>query len=173
VRAASDGEGKGATFTVELPSAILRVPQDEDSRIHPRSQARSASPLPEISLEGVRVLIVDDEADAAAMLRQLLERSRAEVAVVASVDQALELLEHDQYDVLVSDIGMPRRDGFELIAEVRKRGLRLPAAALTAFARAEDRTRALLAGFQAHVPKPVEPAELVATIASLARRTRL
>jgi PAS domain S-box-containing protein len=169
VRAVSPGEGKGSTFTLRLPLAIIHA--DEEDRPHPRaprslSLLEGAEPL----LDGVKVLIVDDEPDALDSVRHILEDRRAEVSSFGSVDEALAALEERAFDVLVSDIGMPRRDGYAFIAEVRRRGVTTPAAALTAFARSEDRTRALLSGYQAHLAKPLESSELVATIASLAGR---
>jgi CheY-like chemotaxis protein len=125
-------------------------------------------------LNGVRVLVVDDEPDARALIRRILVDCQAEVGVAGSVEQALKLLPALEPHLLLSDIGMPDQDGFELIRRVRSSGRTaqtLPAVALTAFARSEDRRRALLAGFQAHIPKPVDPAELVAAIASLLGRT--
>jgi CheY-like chemotaxis protein len=126
-------------------------------------------------LSGLRVLVVDDEADARALLRQLLEECGAEVVAAAGVEEALALLQSARPDLLVSDIGMPGADGYQLLERVR--ALRdpvlanLPAIALTAFARSEDRTRALRSGFVLHLSKPVESAELVASVASAARRT--
>jgi CheY-like chemotaxis protein len=105
------------------------------------------------------------------MTRHVLEHYGATVETAGSADAALASLGERRFDVLLSDIGMPRKDGFQFITEARRAGHRLPAAALTAFARSEDRTRALMSGYQAHVAKPVEPAELVATIVSLTGRS--
>jgi CheY-like chemotaxis protein len=171
VRAASDGIGKGATFVVELPLAIVHS-VDEPTGVHPRTFA----PPPEIEgtrLGGLRVLLVDDEADALEMTQRVLEEYGAEVVTAASAEAGLTMLQEQRFDALLSDIGMPRRDGYEFIADVRRNGYRLPAAALTAFARSEDRTRALLLGYQAHVTKPVEPAELLATIVSMTGRSQV
>jgi CheY-like chemotaxis protein len=125
-----------------------------------------------ISLDGVRVLVVDDDPDARDLIRRLLEDSAAMVTTTGSAAEALDVLDHFDPHVLVSDIGMPGRDGYDLIHEVRSRGRArggtVPAIALTAFARSEDRTRALVAGYQMHVAKPVEPTELIASVASLA-----
>jgi CheY-like chemotaxis protein len=125
-------------------------------------------------LTGVRVLIVDDEPDARELLKRILSEFEAEVETVSSATEALPLVERVHPDVLVSDIGMPEVDGYELIRAVRllpaDDGGQTPALALTAFARSEDRQRALLAGYQAHVAKPIEPSELITTIASLAGR---
>jgi PAS domain S-box-containing protein len=171
VRATSGGEGQGATFAVKLPLAILHAKNGEP-RQHPRVAAPVAPPLGEDSppLDGVKVLVVDDEADALEVIGRILEDRFAEVVTVGSVEDALTALEREAFDVLLSDIGMPKRDGYDLISEVRRRGLTTPAAAVTAFARSEDRTRALLSGYQSHVTKPVEPSELLATVASLAGR---
>jgi CheY-like chemotaxis protein len=121
-------------------------------------------------LNGIRVLVVDDEPDAVAMLRRILEESHAAVSTALSTEDALSALEHATFDVVISDIGMPGRDGYELAREMRARGIETPAVALTAFARGEDRARALRSGYQAHVSKPIETVELLATVGSLAGR---
>ena len=117
----------------------------------------------------------DEDADARKLLGTALTRCRAEVTVVASAAEALEAVRRERPDVLLSDVEMPGEDGYSLIAKVRalppQEGGQTPAAALTAYARVEDRTKALRAGFQMHVPKPVEPAELVAVVANLAARS--
>ena len=127
-----------------------------------------------VKLRGLHVLVVDDEPDARALVKRLLENCEAVVATAGSAADALDMVLREVPDVLVSDIGMPGEDGYSLIGKVRSmtpaEGGEVPAVALTAYARSEDRTRAMLAGFNAHVSKPVEPAELVATIAGLARR---
>jgi CheY-like chemotaxis protein len=119
----------------------------------------------------VRVLVVDDQPDARELLTLVLGRAGAEVSTAASAAEALELLEHEELDVLVSDVGMPAVDGYELICRVRdmaaRRARRTPSVALTAYASEDDRQRALAAGFDAHISKPVEPAELVSVIAGL------
>jgi PAS domain S-box-containing protein len=177
VTAASDGVGRGATFTVHLP---LRAVRD----VQPQLPSESSSPSAVVKdkplysrfprLDHLQVLVVDDEADARELLMAVLEQCGAEAIAVASAAEALEALQRWRPDVLVSDIGMPQEDGYVLIGKVRalvpEQGGRIPAIALTAYARAEDRTRALAAGFQTHVPKPVEPAELAFVIASLAGR---
>jgi CheY-like chemotaxis protein len=169
VSAASDGIGKGSTFVVTLPLAVVQA-VDERSRVHPR--AFSLPPeLAGARLGGLRLLLVDDEPDALEMTQQVLEDYGAEVVTARSAEAGLAVLQVQRFDVLISDIGMPRRDGYEFILDVRRSGHRLPAAALTAFARSEDRTRALLSGYQAHVTKPVEPAELLATVVSLTGRS--
>jgi CheY-like chemotaxis protein len=120
------------------------------------------------------VLVVDDESDARDLIRRVLTDCDAKVITASTAAEALLLIERERPDVLVSDIGMPDVDGYELLRRVRalgaRRGGRIPAIALTAFARSEDRTRALRAGFLVHVAKPVEPSELVATVASVAGR---
>jgi CheY-like chemotaxis protein len=127
------------------------------------------------ALLGVSVLVLDDEEDARSLISRVLEECMARVVVASSVSQAMEILQRERPMVLVSDIGMPDEDGYEFIRKVRQlphqQGGKTPAAAHTAFARSEDRTRALLAGYQSHVAKPVEPTELVAVVASLAGRT--
>lgn len=174
IHADSPGEGQGATFTVKFPLTAVRM--------HPSSRAQiSPNGFSEVAvddcqkLDHLQVLVVDDEADARELLTTVLEQCGAKVTAVASVEEALKVIEWSKPDVLVSDIGMPEEDGYSLIGKVRARetqkGERIPAAALTAYARAEDRKRALLAGFQTHLPKPVEPAELIAVVASLAGRT--
>ena len=128
----------------------------------------------DVDLAGLKVLVVDDEPDARGLIRRVLEQRRAEAATAGDADEGLAAVKALRPDVLVSDIGMPDKDGYRFLREVRAlpeaEGGRTPAVALTAFARSEDRTRAMLAGFQVHVAKPIEPAELVATVASLAGR---
>jgi CheY-like chemotaxis protein len=126
------------------------------------------------SLQGLRVLVVDDEADTLDMIRAVLEHCRMEVITAGSASEALEAIVQLRPDVLLSDLGMPGEDGYALIAKVRALpaggGGRIPAAALTAYVRAEDRAKVLRSGFQLHMPKPFEPRELVALVASLAGR---
>jgi CheY-like chemotaxis protein len=164
VFAESAGVDRGATFTVRLP-ALRRVP--EAPRTDPASER-----VAEGDLAGLRILLVDDEADGRDATRAFLEALGAEVTSAASMAEALERLA-PEHDVLVSDIGMPLGDGYELLARVRElpaeRGGKIPALALTAYARPEDRRRALAAGFAAHLPKPGEPAALVSAIQALVR----
>jgi CheY-like chemotaxis protein len=126
-------------------------------------------------LDGLRILVVDDDADTRDMVSAILKSQGAQVDVAGSAADALAALPGARPDILVSDVEMPGQDGYELIRKVRRlsaeAGGKVPAAALTAYARPEDRMRALMAGFQIHVPKPVQPAELVAVVASLAGRT--
>jgi signal transduction histidine kinase/CheY-like chemotaxis protein len=173
----SPGEGKGSTFAVHLPLMVVHA-NKEDSGWSPLKAAGATmgnhnhSP---IALQGVRVLVVDDEPDARDLIRRVLEDCKADVSTASSAAEAVPILEAQQFHVLVSDIGMPVVDGYEFLRQVRllkpENGGRIPAIALTAFARSEDRTRALMAGYQVHVAKPVEPAELVATVASVAGLT--
>jgi len=168
VKADSPGEGQGATFTVSLPLVGRNIEMDAFSVREAQSKTVSA-----MALEGVRMLVVDDEADTLELLSTVFEQCRAKVTAVASVGQAIAALEQAQFDVLVSDIGMPGEDGYSLMRKVRAlspaAGGQIPAVALTAYARAEDCRRALAAGFQMHVAKPINPDELVASVASLAR----
>lgn len=172
VRAESTGLERGATFTVVLP---VRPLTREEAREHPAAPgARPATP-PELDLAGVRVLIVDDEPDARDIVKFVLGEAKATVITASTADEALALVRAERPHVVVSDIGMPDKDGYELIRELRdlppSEGGDVPAIALTAFARSEDRTRAMLAGYQVHVAKPIEPRELVVTVGSLAGRT--
>jgi len=174
-RAASPGEGHGSTFTVRLPLAPVRRrhPSSISSTDLKNNHAKSGAKL--TPLRGISVMVVDDEPDACTLLKRVLEESGAKVTAANSAEQALQFLNSEKPDVLISDIGMPVMDGYDLIRRVRTLesdiGKRIPAIALTAFARSEDRTRALLAGYLVHVSKPVEPRELIATVASIAGLT--
>ncbi|HET7697047.1 MAG TPA: PAS domain S-box protein [Vicinamibacterales bacterium] len=173
VEAFSEGEGRGATFRARLPLMSVHPEAREIRREHPRTER--LEPLTALGdLSGVHVLAIDDEEDALTLLRVVLETAGATVTTMASAARALERIAEVRPDVLVVDLGMPEMDGFALIERVRKSPdpdvRRLPAAALTAFARSEDRTRALRSGFEMHLAKPVDPAELVASVATLARR---
>jgi PAS domain S-box-containing protein len=174
VKAESGGEGLGATFTVLLPVAAVYRPAEEGVRVHPA--ARSTLPKFELfdRLDGIKVLVVDDEPDTREMLKAGLGQCGASVTVAASAAEALDAIDKSPPDLLISDIGMPDEDGYELMKRVRAlpadAGGRVPAIALTAYARAEDRMHALRSGYQMHVPKPVELAELAAVAASLVRR---
>ncbi|HEY1683281.1 MAG TPA: ATP-binding protein [Tepidisphaeraceae bacterium] len=175
VRAKSAGEGQGATFCIELP--LIVVPQaTAQQRDHPRASTTHIIPIDCASLEGLTVLAVDDEADARGLIQRVLEGCGAKVFLASSAEEGLEILQQQKLDMIISDIGMPGKDGYEFIKKVRAlpadKGGRIPAAALTAFARSEDRTRALRAGYQSHIAKPVEAAELAAVVASLAQRDR-
>lgn len=175
VQAFSSGEGQGSTFTVNLPLMIVHTDSSHSERVHPT--VGGEVPLNTfLSLDGLHLLIVDDEADARFLLTTVLEECGATVTAVGSASEALDALTQFKPDLLVSDVGMPHEDGYQLIRKVRslspEQGGSIPAIALTAYARVEDRIRAVSAGFQMHVPKPIEPAELVAVIANLTRRTR-
>jgi signal transduction histidine kinase/DNA-binding response OmpR family regulator len=172
IRVQSPGQSKGATFIVELPVEAL----------HATASSAPASPRPlparptverPPELLGLKVLVVDDDVDTRELVALVLTRCGAMPAPAASAEEALAALEREHWDVLLSDVGMPGKDGYALIRRVRSRGKesggRIPAAALTAYARAEDRLQALDAGYQMHIPKPVEPAELVTVVAALAR----
>ena len=178
VRVKSGGPGAGATFVVSLPLTVLHPEAGPvaGERRHPQANSsRVALPSGGLDLGGVKVLVLDDEPDARALVKRLLEDRGALVRVAGTVEDTLRLIGEEKPDVLVSDIGMPGEDGYSLIRQVRAlgaaRGGDVPAVALTAYARAEDRMKAILAGFQMHVSKPVEPAELLTMVASLAGRT--
>ena len=175
VDAYSAGSGQGSTFTIKLPLIPVRVEDRSTEHIH-RTIGSGASFSNPPSLKGVRVLIVDDEADARNYLLAVLEQCEAEAFAATSAQEAVELLLAKKPDVLISDIGMPGEDGYSLIHRIRamsaEQGGLIPAVALTAYARAEDRTKIIAAGFQIHIPKPVEPAELATVVASLVKRSR-
>ena len=170
VRASSPGVGKGSTFTVRLPLIDRGLGTQKDSLPTPITNHQSS-----ISLLGLRVLLVDDEADTREVIKVALEEWGAEVTAVESAIAAFQTLEDSQPDVLVSDIGMPEEDGYALIRKIRMRdshaGGEIPAVALTAYASDRDRAFAMAAGFQRHIPKPVEPSKLADAIAQLARRS--
>ena len=173
VHAESPGEGHGSTFTFNLPMMAVRVePKSLGQSYRGAGAATASRQLP--TLEGLRVLVVDDETDAREMVNATLTQSGAEVRESSSVAEALEVIEEWHPDVLMSDIGMPDEDGYALIRKVRslsqERGGGTPAAALTAYAREEDRKLALAAGFHVHLSKPVARGELITTIADLAGR---
>jgi PAS domain S-box-containing protein len=175
VEVTSAGAGRGATFTIRLPLTVVQRGVEDGERVYPRGFPRTASDLQSSDLTGIKVLLVDDQEDSRNVIRRVLADCEAQVVTASTAAEALALVERDRPDVLVSDIGMPDVDGYELLRRVRAlghaRGGGLPAIALTAFARSEDRTRALRAGFLVHVSKPVEPSELVATVASVVGRT--
>jgi PAS domain S-box-containing protein len=173
VRAKSPGEGLGSTFIVALPLAVIR--HDGERGVHPAAAAADAGPEAEpVTLDGLRVLVVDDDPDGRELVRRVLGASGATVVTAGSAAEGLEAVERERPDVIVSDIGMPGVDGYEFIRRVRAlgrgRGGAAPAVAVTAFARSEDRRRALRAGYQSHVAKPMDAAELVEVIASVAGR---
>lgn len=174
VSAESPGIGQGATFIVNLPMKAVYVEANTTEQLSSVGDTQEVNNyLPR--LDDLRVLIVDDEADARHLLTMILGQYGAQVMAAPSASDALLALQEFRPHILVSDIGMPQQDGYTLIREVRAlpadQGGRIPAVALTAYARAEDCTQALLAGFQLHVPKPVNPAELAAVVANLTGRT--
>ncbi len=174
VNATSAGLGKGSNFCVCLPLAAVGWADPAHRREHPGRRLGAYQNSVEINLTGIKVLVVDDQIDARELVSRVLTDHHAEVIAVGSAEEALTVLQSSQPDVLISDIGMPSVDGYELMRRVRalERGTAgaIPAIALTAFARSEDRTRALREGFQVHIAKPVEPEELVASVASVIRR---
>jgi len=173
IEASSGGVGQGATFRMKLPLMILHPLPEDLPRVHPRSDGNTRkAPLPDLT--GVHVLAVDDEPDALSLVTEVLEAVGARVSTARSAQAALTQLDLEVPAVVVADLGMPTLDGFGFIDRVRRHSNPLvrevPAAALTAYARSEDRVRALRAGFQIHLAKPIDPGELVTTIAALVRR---
>jgi PAS domain S-box-containing protein len=170
IRAESEGRGRGASFTVSLPISPLRSPSFVRPPVLHLTAAAPHLEYPS-ELEGIDVLVVDDEADARELLSALLARGGMRTTTAATVEEAITLVQKNRPDIVISDIGMPEEDGYVLIRRLRALaphdGGRTPAVALTAFARTEERTKALVSGFNMHVPKPVEPAELLAVLASL------
>jgi signal transduction histidine kinase/ActR/RegA family two-component response regulator len=172
VTAESQGVGRGSTFTVSLPN--LAVHPHAPARPHDVAAIFDAdAALSDVDLTGLHVLVVDDSADARDAIREILAMRGARVTAAASAGEALSQMVSERVHVLISDIGLPQQDGYELIRRVRMLGEdigRIPAIALTALSRLEDRTQALLAGYQIHLAKPVDPRELLAIVASLAKR---
>jgi PAS domain S-box-containing protein len=174
ISASSPGKGRGPTFTMLLPRALSRFQQTQNVEGKPESKQPGERKDQEagLDLKGVRVLVVEDDPDTLELLRFILDRRGAEVNTAASTREALDVMEHWQPTTLVSDLAMPEQDGYELIGRIRSRGSErggnIPAVAVSAYTRTEDRIRALSAGFQMHLPKPVDPEELVATVAALA-----
>jgi CheY-like chemotaxis protein/two-component sensor histidine kinase len=173
LQATSPGEGQGATFTVTLPLNIRKMESESAKRVHPTYPvAEEVTTLPD--LKGIHVLVVDDEPDARDLIQRVLQEQGATVLVASAGEEALRIVETVNPDALISDIGMPHMDGYQLMRRIRAAepmGRRIPALALTAFARPEDRKKALLAGYQSHLAKPVDLAELVIAIAGLVGRT--
>lgn len=173
VTAESPGTGEGTVFKVILPLMSVDHELHDVDKTWPMIVASTPTER-EPSLTDLRVLVVDDERDTREVIAAVLTGSGAEVVSVGSAGEALAKMAGQQFDVLVSDIGMPEMDGYALISKVRQlpveRGRKIPAAALTAYAGIEDRRRALAAGYQMHIPKPVEPAKLSSVVASLAGR---
>ena len=174
VHAESRGEGRGATFTIHLPISTDRTEVGQPARSH-QAPGTATSPDDPAQLNGLQVLVVEDEPDTRELLTLVLAERGARVTVARSADEALAALERFTPDVLLSDIGMPAENGYALIGKVRALGPdrgAIPAVALTAHAGIEHRVRALAAGYQMHVRKPVEPGELVAVVAGLVGRSR-
>jgi CheY-like chemotaxis protein len=175
IEAVSDGLGKGTTFRVSLPVMIVHGVPAARGALDSFEAGRPTTPVP--NLRGTRILVVDDDSDALMLVREILETTGADVTTVDSAKAALDCVESARPDVLIADLGMPEMDGFELISQLRHaRNVAVrdvPAAALTAYARSEDRAKALRTGFQMHLAKPIDPGELMAAVASLARRNRV
>ena len=173
IHAKSMGEGQGATFVVTLPLVMLPKDKDRAVRLHPTAvEIPEAVPVPK--LDGVRALVVDDEGDALELIQRVLENQGAHVTTVRSGEEALGWLESSTPDLLISDIGMAGMDGYQFMRQMRAtepKGRRIPALALTAFARPDDRKHAILAGYQAHLAKPFDMAELAIVVAGLVGRT--
>jgi PAS domain S-box-containing protein len=178
VRADSPGEGQGASFTIELPAAAASLSPARSARaMMIKTPAPGNGEFTLRDLSGVNVLVVDDDRDARELIFRILSDCQAAVRIAGSAREAVDAMRAAPPDLLISDLGMPEVDGFELLAWVRQLGRdhggEVPAVALTAFARSEDRLRALEAGFSAHISKPVEPSELIAVVASLVGANRL
>jgi PAS domain S-box-containing protein len=176
VRAKSPGVGEGSTFIVALPLILLHLNGTNGERVHPATPSRASGAINEVQdLTNVDILVVDDEPDARDLLQRLLEGNGATVRTAGSAKEALDVFAASPPDLLISDIGMPMMDGYALIKRVREKskaeGGEIPAVALTAFARSEDRMRAMIAGYNLHLAKPIEPTELIVAVASLAGRT--
>jgi CheY-like chemotaxis protein len=173
VYVSSGGPGSGATFRVRLPLMIVHPGPLEEKRLYPRTEPKPlAERLPDLS--GVHVLAIDDEHDALKLLVDILQAAGARVTTATSGAAALDKIPDAHPDVVVADLGMPLMDGFELIRRLRQSDdhavRNVPAAALTAYARAEDRAKTLQAGFEMHLAKPVDPVELASAVQALARR---
>ncbi|MDQ2640201.1 MAG: ATP-binding protein, partial [Pseudomonadota bacterium] len=177
VAAHSDGRSKGSTFRVSLPvtvraTQVLTPAQVPEAHEGPAPNEEDAPP---VDLQGLKVLVVDDEPDARALVQRLLQDCQAIVATASSADEALHFLDTTMPDVIVSDVGMPGTDGYSLMRRIRARddaGAAVPAIALTAYVRAEDQSRAIAAGFQCHLRKPVEAATLLSSVERLGREAR-
>lgn len=176
VHASSPGRDQGSSFTVRLPVAPIYQVEPDTERVHPAARDLLHPMECDDRLDGLKLLVVDDERDTRELLKAGLEQCGAQVTTAASTAEALEKLRAETPNVIISDIGMPGDDGYSLMRQIRQlpdeRARRVPSIALTAYARMEDRLQALRSGYLMHVPKPVELAELVAVIASLASRPR-
>jgi len=172
IRAESAGQGRGASFYVKLPLSIQQK-ADEGSADPASADARASENLALPKLDGVHIFVLDDEPDARNLLGRILEDQGARVVAFASAQELLQAVQLSRPTVIVSDVGMPTVDGYQMIRALRAtetRDSRIPALALTAFARAEDRKRSLMAGFQAHLAKPFDVAELILLVANLAEK---
>jgi CheY-like chemotaxis protein len=172
IEAVSPGKGHGTTVRVELPLMIVHDETANDpDRVHPSVDVTAPGHLQLPDLGGRKVLLVDDDADAREMARDALTFAGAVVLTASSATEALTMLEREQVDVAILDIGLPETDGYELLKAIRARTKDrqggIPVAALTAYARAIDRTRSLQAGFQMHLSKPIQPSELAAAVLAL------
>jgi CheY-like chemotaxis protein len=170
VYVSSGGPGKGATFTVRLPRAsgtATSVGDASTQRVHARRQKQHASDS-DPSLAGLNILLVDDEADTLTMFRDALEAAGAQVKALASGAEAVREMDHWRPDIVVTDLGLPGMDGYALLKKIREMAAHrnVPAVAVSAYARPEDRFRALGAGFQAHLAKPIDPVTLVRALAA-------
>jgi CheY-like chemotaxis protein len=173
VRVGSPGKNRGATFTLALPLIVAREEATGQPREHPRKGEATSLPF-DLSLAELRVLVVDDELDGREVVSRVLQECSATVFMASSAQDALDIMKREKIDLIISDIGLPGQDGYWLIQQIRslppEGGGKVPAAALTAFARTEDRKRVLLSGYQTHIPKPVEASELITVVASLSGR---
>ncbi|WP_395736831.1 ATP-binding protein [Prosthecobacter sp.] len=176
MKASSGGKNQGSTFTLMLPMVVIQ-PETVSERSHPSSTDRSVSVGDAPNLDQVRVMVVDDEEDSRNLLKMMLTKAGAVVTTASSVQQALDLWTDTMPNVLISDIGMPDRDGYSLIRDIRQlpasKGGNIPAIALTAYTRTEDRIKAIAAGFQMHIAKPADAVELMTMVASLAGKPQL
>jgi PAS domain S-box-containing protein len=173
IRVSSEGEGRGSTFFVELPLSIVQIEEENALRIHPTAETQPSELLPLPKLDGIHAFIVDDEPDAREILEKVLRDQGAQVTSFSSADEVMAALKTTKPSVIVSDIGMPEMDGYQLMRALRAsepRLGRIPALALTAFARAEDRKRSLVAGYQAHLAKPFDVGELILVVSDLVGR---
>jgi signal transduction histidine kinase/ActR/RegA family two-component response regulator len=173
VRVKSGGVGKGTTFIISLPISVVQALDTVENQQHTKVE-RHVALLHTPDLQGIKVMVVDDEADAIRLVKRIMEDCGATVTACTSGEECLDCVSKVRPDVVIMDVGMPDMDGYTLIGKIRalspEQGGRTPVVSLTAFARSEDRRQAMLAGFDIHVAKPVEPDELVAVVSRLAQR---